>query len=271
MSGLALRALPMTFAIYAIEALLGLFAVLPGALELSPVLAHSDGASLQALRLETVLDFAGVARATLRTLGLAALAGLVVGPFLQMSWLSALAQRNSVQGAFAQGARLTPRAWLVSLLVALLTALFAAPVLCAAYGLHRWLDGTVAARTHDLALLGTLSPLLPMLCIAHVLHDVARARALHLRAARSAFGGLRVALRPRVFARAALAWAVGMLAMALAALLGQRVVEPGVATLATLALLQSALLARLFARSWWLACALAQIGQVAPEVIVEEA
>ena len=274
MMALARRALPMTFVIYGIEALLGLYAVLPGALELAPALALAlgDDGLVEALGLETLLDLAGVARVSLRALGLAGLAVLVLGPWLQMSWLSALAQRGSVQSAFAAGARLTPRAWLVSLWVLLLAALCVAPVLGAAYGVHRWLAAPVAARTHDIVLAGVLALLLPILCIAHVLHDVARARALHLRATRSALGGLRLALRPRMCSRAALAWGFGIGALALATWAGPHLSGSRTASLTTLSLLQSALLARLFARSWWLACAVLQIGQLAAEVsVVEEA
>ncbi|MET0339684.1 MAG: hypothetical protein ABW252_01715 [Polyangiales bacterium] len=252
MTARALRALPMTFLVYAIEAALAAFAVLPGALELTPGWAASPGPRLEALRIDALLSLGAVGRTSLRGFALAALALFVVGPFLQMSWLSALTSPMSVQRSLAQGARSTPRAWLVSLGMLVPTALAVAPALGAAYLVNRFVADD---RARDLALAACALGLGAALLWAHAAHDVARAQALARRAGASVLFAVRASLWPPLLLRAALAFVVGLALPALALWLASLVATRPYGVLLGVLLLQSALLGRLMLRAWWLAAA----------------
>lgn len=245
---LAVRALPITFLVYVVEALLAVFASWPGGVELSAKL-HAVSLDPAALR-----ELATVVRGYGRGHGLAVLAVLALAPWLHMSWLAMLSEPQSPLRALARGARSLPRAWLVSLGLGLVFVLCAAPIVGLAYGVEQTLGQDPDARRHDLALLGALAPLLPLAFFFHVAHDLARAASLELHTWRSIGRGLRLALRPLVLAAASGAALVGV-ALPLAAHAGSWQLGSLPATM----LLQSVLLLRLVVRASWLGHALALV------------
>jgi len=256
----ARRALPLTFLVYMLEALVGALAALAPADAWAPALAaapwqESDTAALLERAPALLLSLVSHGRVALGALGALAL----LGPWLQLAWLRALAAPTSVAGALRSSARLVPRAWLVSLLVALAVAIAAAPWAVGAWGLHRLLEHTPDARLHDLALAAVLAPLAPIALWAYALHDLARAAAL----TEPARAALRTAWRASRHAHVlgtALALALAGQALVLAAgtatlALRGRALDAALSTL----VLQSALLGRLALRSVWLARALARV------------
>lgn len=254
---LAMRALPFTFALYVLEAVLASFVALPTGLELGRQLrASSWDAAQSALFLERLPELAALLR-TSSLSGLIALAALwLLGPWLQMSWFAALAELSSPLAALARGARLVPRAWLVSLLVGLTMLLAAAPFLLIAYALHGGLSSSPDARFHDLMLSFALLPLLPLAVFGHVLHDLARARAFYSGALDGLVNGLRSTLSWAVLLRAVGLSALGFFALLAAHAIAWQV-DGAFRFLIAVVALQSALLGRLFVRSVWLAIALA--------------
>lgn len=255
-ASLALRALPFTFVIYVIEAVLATFVALPSGLEIAGQLRTS---SWDRAQWALLLDRLPALLAAMRMSGFAALVLLgvllVLSAWLQMSWLASLDELMTPLRALARGARLIVRAWLVSLLVVALLLLLCLPFGLMAYSVHSGLAGSTDARFHDLALASALVPLLPLWLFGHTLHDLARARALYRGALDGVVQGFRHALRPRVLLRSLSLWALGtglvLLAHALAYLTGG-----AFRFVITVVLVQSALLARLVVRSVWLARAL---------------
>ncbi len=253
----ARAALPVTFAVYALEAGVAASAALPLFVELADhlVVARWDGSAQAAL-----LDAGPQLATALRGAGLEALLAFgalwLLGPWLHMSWLAALAGLAPWH-ALERGRQVALRAVAVSLWVAAIFVLLTLPFGLLAYALHRWLSGPLQAPSHDLALLAALSPLAPIALFTHALHDLARAQALELRARVSVRRALRLVLRPTVQARA-LGWLVLGHALVLAASATASALPQSVLGLAaTTATLQSALLARLVIRSVWLATATA--------------
>jgi hypothetical protein len=245
---LAVRALPVTFLVYVLEALLAVFASWPSGVELS--------AKLQALSLDPAAlhELATVSRGYGRGHGLAILAVLALAPWLHMSWLAMLSEPQSPLRALARGARSMPRAWLVTLALGSIFVLCAAPFVGLAFGVVQALGDDPDARRHDLALLGALLPMLPLALYFHAAHDLARAASLTLHTWRSVWRGLRLALQPLVFATALAATLVGV-ALPLAAHAGSWQLGSLPATM----LLQSVLLLRLVVRASWLGHALALV------------
>jgi hypothetical protein len=253
---LALRALPFTFVVYVLQALLASFVALPGGLELARQLRASSWDRLQwALLLEKLPELGAIVRSSALSGLVALVVVLVLGPWLQMSWLCALDQLSTPLRALARGARVTARAWLVSLLVLLVFALGCAPFLLIAYSVHHGLASSTDARFHDLTLAAVLAPLLLVALFAHTLHDLARARALYRGALNGLLLGLRAALSPRMLSRSLGMWLLGALLVLLSHALVSLADGP-FRFVVTVAVLQSALLARLFVRSLWLGSAL---------------
>lgn len=250
---LGLRALPLTFFVYCVEATLAVFASFPLAAELTPRLAaFADTPLFQAAALDpsALRELGALARGFLRANGLALLAMFVLAPWLQMSWLGALAEPQSPLRALARGARRLPRAWLVSIGVWLGGALAAAPFLALAFAMTRWLAGA-SAQHADLALLGSVLPLLPILLYVHVAHDLARAASLDRRAGSSVLAGLRGARRPS-------AWLPGLGALAVGLMLpaATHAASWPLRGLSATLLLQAVLFVRLVVRGAWLGHAL---------------
>lgn len=267
MSGLrdARRALPLTFAIYVLHALVATFVALPTSVALlDRVRPSSSAPSDVAVLLESGDSLEPLLHASTLDLVLAALALLLLSPWLHMSWCVALTSSTSTLGALERGASLAGRAWLVSLAVGLIALLAALPFGCGAYVLHLHYEAATEAKVHDLAVAAALIPLLPCAFVASVLHDLARVSALSRGAIASVRRSLRMA-RPRLLALAlalsALGWAIVALSHALVAPLG----SGPIALVLTVTLLQLALLAKLVVRSAWLACAHARIGPVASD------
>lgn len=262
----ARRALPLTFAIYVLHALVATLVAVPTSLSLlARVRPYSRFPSDVAVLLESGDSLGALLHASALHLVLAAVALTLLSPWLHMSWCVAITNSTSTLGALERGAGLTVRAWLVSLSMALLALLAALPFGCGAYVLHLHYEAATEARAHDLAVAAALVPLLPGAFVASVLHDVARVSALSRGAIASVRRSLRVA-RPRLLALAlaltVLGWAMVVASQALAAILG----TGPLALVLTVALLQLALLAKLVVRSAWLACAHATVGPVASEV-----
>lgn len=251
----AVRALPLTFVVYTVEACLALLIALPLGVELlddgRATLAHALGRAVWLDRLGSLLPTLRL-QSTASLLHMALL--VLIAPWLHMAWLYALAQPAGVGRALAEGAQRYVRAWLITLWVLLLTALASAPFLAAASVAEALLrDGD--ARLHDLVLSAVCLPLLLVLWVAHVLHDLARARALGEGAWSAVRSSIGMALRPRtqlpalLFALLALAVHGAIWLLVTRGTLDQRV--------PSLALLQLACLLGLFLRSGWLAWTLA--------------
>jgi hypothetical protein len=247
------RALPVTFALYVIEACVAALAALPLASEFTRSAPVVEDATALAQWLERLLLLAAPARVGARGALLAFAALLLVSPGLHMTWLSALSRREYVMDSVTRGVRLWFRACLVSLWVAAGMLIFALPFVGAAWGVSRVLADQLNDRVHDLILVSALAPLACFAFFAHVWHDLARARALHEGAFASTRSSLRFALRPAVLSGAllwsGLGWSLLVAAQfAPSARLGAPLILVG--------LLQLAVLARLFLRSRWLTLAL---------------
>lgn len=253
----AARALPLTFTVYVVEALLTTAASLPVLRESAQELALSPwDASARALVLDRLWELAAVLRGgALEAAILLGVLGLL-GPWLQMSWLSALRAPRDLSRALAEGARRTPRALGVSALVLALCLVLAAPSALLAWLAHRKLEASLSARSHDLALAAALAPAALVALLAPTFHDLARAAALAQRPLRSVRSALRLVLSARVLLPAALAFLLGH-AFVLVAQRAAAALSGEVGWALGTAALQSALLARLWLRSLWLAHALA--------------
>jgi len=245
----------MTFVVYAVEACLALLIALPLGLELLDDGRASFASALgRAAWLDRVAELLPALRLQSTSWLLHGALLLLVSPWLQMAWLHALAQPSGLGQALAVGAQRYLRAWLVTVWVLLLTALASAPFLLAASVLENLLrEGD--ARLHDLLLAAACLPLLLVWWAAHVLHDLARARALSAGAWAAVSGSLRLAVRPRAQLPAVL-FAILALAVHGAAwlLVGRGTLDSRVPALAVW---QLSCLLGLFLRSCWLACALA--------------
>jgi hypothetical protein len=250
----ALRAAHVTFAIYALEALLALFVSAPLTSELTRD-ARALGARplFRAAALEHGLELLPALRVEARSLTLAALLMLALTPLLRMAWLSALASPLGVRRALGEGARLYLRALSASLLLLACTVLALAPWLLFAYLVDAWLDAR--ARLHDLLLFAAAGSVLPVLFLASVAHDLAHAFALAHGPLRAARLTLRAALSPRAFPAALLALIAGALVGALPLLLLANASPAG--ALFAVALTQAGAFCAAGVRSVWLAHALA--------------
>jgi hypothetical protein len=249
----AARALPMTFAIYLLEAAIAVLVGLPIATELAGRAPHGGDATALAQWLERGLQFAAPARVSAQGGALASAAVLLLAPWLQMAWFSALSRREPFVESLANGFRLWLRAGLVSLCVLLATGLALAPFAAAAWGVSRVLLDQLNDRVHDLTIACAALPLLFVACFAHVWHDLARARALHEGAFRSTRRSLRFAIKPTIVLRA-LFWTGLGWSLLWAAQLVPTVRLAGPAGL--VCALQISVMSRLFLRSRWLADAL---------------
>lgn len=248
-----IRALPMTFVVYVVEACLALMAVGPLAIELTEDARPSFRSSLgRVVWLETVDALAPAFRAQRTGAILSALLLLLLAPWLQMAWLQALAGPISVARALREAAALYGRAWSVSIVTLLLTAVVASPFVVTLLVVDDWVSNSSDARLHDLALLTAALPLVPIAWTALLLHDLARARSLAATAWSSVMGSLRAALsvRAQLPAIALIGLATG--ARAAGFWLGQRSEDPSSIN----AQLQLACFVALWLRSAWLACAL---------------
>ncbi|MFT3922539.1 MAG: hypothetical protein QM778_08395 [Myxococcales bacterium] len=262
----SMRALPMTFVIYLTEAALALVFGLPAALELTRSAPQGADSTADAERLEFLLGLGQAGRLVGATGLFAGIALWLLAPWLQMAWLSALSRRESVGESLVQGARLYVRAQLLAIPVVIGVALSLVPFGVAAWGISQLSASQLNDRVHDLGIACALAPGLPVLLAGLAWLDLARARALHEGPWTSAVRSLRAALQPVTILRALFfglaGWTLFLLAQApLLERLGGR-------PLVVLAL-QSAVLARLFLRSRWLAdaltCAEASAGSRASE------
>jgi hypothetical protein len=254
-------ALPFTFFVYVVEALIALACALPLGLELNADLRASlADPSGRAVWLDRVPELIPVLRAQGGSAALFGLLWLALSPWLQMAWLYAIARPSGTRGALAQGARLYFRAWRVSLWVIVLLALACLP-LGAALPIALWAFSEQGEeQLHDLALAAAAGALLLLLWTAHVLHDLARAHALSLPAWRAVRASLRSCFRPRVQATALAFWLAALAlrgTQLLVAALGAELAGAG-----AVALLQAACFAALLARGAWLARALACAGEI---------
>jgi hypothetical protein len=258
----ALRALPLSFLLYLIQAAAALLTSVPLGLELladeRATLTSPAGRAAWLDRGLELLPALGVARQS--ALIVAALL-LLSSPWLQMAWLAALARPVGVLGALEQGARSYLRALTVSVLSLACLALALLPGAGTAWLCHTLLAAPSHARLHDLLLIACAVPCLGIVWIAHVAHDLARACSLRRGAWTSLRSGLRGALRPRV----------QLVGLSLAgAALGLRSIHYYVwregarlDLVSTTALLQGACFAALFLRSLWLGSCLACVEQPA--------
>lgn len=252
----ALSALPVTFLLYVFEALLAISFALPLGLELTQQLGGRWDESQTALALESVTTLASGLRVSAGSAVLSLTLLVLLSPWLQMTWLSALSEHTTTLDALSRGARLTARAWWVSCLLALATLLALTPFGLTAYCVHRALIHSTDARFHDLTLVAALAPVVPVLLFAHLVHDLARASALERSGFQSVLHALRVARRVSLWPRALALPALGYGMVLLAELAAFRAVEVPLRFLLSATALQSALLARTFLRSFWLASAL---------------
>lgn len=251
----ALRALPMTFFIYVLQAWTAVLIALPAANELVARVPTGQPASAHALALERIFQLGSDLRLVALPSLLAGLTWLLVTPFLHIAWLSALARREAFGASLATGGRLYLRACIVSawVFLGLLAAL--TPWAGLSYGVYHYIADLPNDRIRDVTCATLLLPLLPSLFIAHTWHDLARARALEEPALRAAMRSVRSALRPRVLLQSLLYSLVGFALLALGQII--ELPFPDASHELLVAALQTSLLARLFLRSRWLCDALA--------------
>ncbi len=252
-----LRALPMTFTLFVLQAWVATLATLPIASEVTRSLPGGKAAVALAASLEQLLALGATLRPAGQSWLLLGLSWLVLSPWLQMAWLSNLAHQSSVGAALVAGTRLYVRACFVSLWVLLGATLVTAPLALSACGVWHFMADHPSDRLRDLLTLGLILPALPLLGLAHTWHDLARARALYESAFKAALHSARFALKPTLFLSAFLLAGVGWALVAVSQLV---VDDHHIATqpsFVLVALLQSCLLARLVLRSRWLAQALA--------------
>lgn len=249
----ALRALPLTFVIYLVEAVLALYCALPLSLELgADARASLTTAIGRAVWLDRALELLPALRLSGRS-GLLSLASLVLlSPLLQMAWFSSMQRSFGAMRALEQGLRLYLRAGLVSLLCALVALLLLVPWAGAAWLADALLAAPARARLHDCTLALLLSPSCLVLVYAWLVHDLARARALGAGPFAAVAFGLRAALRARVLLSALVLLLGGLGLRAVQLYASQR--EAG--ALLSVGLLQSACFGALFVRSLWLATCL---------------
>jgi hypothetical protein len=243
----------MTFVIYLIEAALAVVAGLPFALDFSNSAPRGHDLSARAQWLEYALSLGTPARLAVSTSALALATLYLLGPWLQMAWLSALGRREGLGESLATGARLWWRACLVTLWVSIGVLLGLAPFALAAWGLSRLSAARLNDRVHGLAIACALLPVLPVLIAACAWFDLARARALQEGAWTSAIRSLRTAIQPATIMRALL-WSVAGWLLFIVAQVAPLARWGGPPLL--MFCLQTAVLMRLFVRSRWLADAL---------------
>jgi hypothetical protein len=244
------RALPVLFAIYALQACAALVMALPAGLELVASAPVGFDAVARAEWLDMLLAWRVPARLTgLNALSIA-LVWLLLSPWLHMAWLSALSEPESLGTSLARGARLWLRATLVSCFVLLFASLAATPCLLAAWKLPALQAIRSDDRRHDLTVLLSLLPLAPVAALAHVWHDLARARALTQGWFSSTLQSLRDSLRITCLVSAGVWSGLGWSAVVASHCLSQRFAS---ALVVQVALLQAGMLVRLVLRSRWLA------------------
>lgn len=191
---------------------------------------------------------------------------VLVGPWLTMSWLAALAKPRPVSEALGAGAR--------SYFPSLAVSIFHGPLLAVAVGLvvagpvvaGLVLSGSPDAQTHDLWVLGALVPGVVLVAWVAVSHDLGRAALVvhEVGPWRATRLGMRAALRPTALP-AYVMWLVVGLALAAVGLAVGAAGDLGVwwATLATLVLQQAVAFARTVVRARWLAGAVARVERLA--------
>ena len=248
-----LRALPITMLAFLLQLLFAAPLVFPSVLELQRVLSGPFDGATQAQLLDTLL----ASGAILRMLGVQSLllgiVWLVLTPLLSMAWLSALSEPMGPGRALAQGARLYLRAVSVSALVLACALFVLGPWPFLAYGFSRWIDPGTDVRAHDVAVLVSLFPLLPLGLVVHSWHDLARARSLELgflrAVTRSAGDAFRASVLVRALALSALGTALVCLAVAVTGGDGESMFSPLIAAI----VVHGAVFARYYLRSLWLA------------------
>lgn len=250
----ALRALPLTFVIYIVEAVFALYCALPLSMELgADARATLTTAIGRAVWLDRALELLPALRLSGRS-GLLSLASLVLlSPLLQMAWFSSMQPAFGAMRALEQGLRLYLRAVTVSLLCALVGALLLLPWAGAAWLADALLAAPARARLHDCTLGVLLSPTCLVLVYAWLVHDLARARALRVGPFAAVALALRAALRARVLLSALVLLLASFALRALQLYASQRTAG----ALLSVGLLQSACFGALFVRSLWLATCLA--------------
>jgi hypothetical protein len=251
----ALRALPLTFVIYVVEAVLALYCALPLSLELgADPRASLSSAIGRAVWLDRGLELLPALRVAGHSSLLSLALLLLLSPWLQVAWLSSMQRAFGSLRALEQGLRLYLRASIVSLLCLLVAVLLALPWAGAAWLADALLAAPARARLHDCALAVLLAPCALVLIYAHLVHDLARARALDAGAFAAVAFGLRAALRGRVLLAGLILLLTGLALRALQLYMSQR--DAGLGAWLGVAPVQSASFAGLFVRSLWLATCL---------------
>ena len=248
-----LRALPITMLAFLLQLLFAAPFAFPSALELQRVLSGPWSGPTQAQLLDTLLASGPI----LRMLGvqslLAMVLWLVLAPLLTMAWLSALSEPMRPARALAQGVKLYLRALSVSALLFGIALFVLGPWPLMAYGFSHWIDPATDVRAHDVAVLVSLVPLLPLGLVMHSWHDLARARSLELgflrSVTRSAADAFRISVLVRALALSALG--TGLVALSLAITGGHS--DSWLSPMFAALVVHGAVFARYYLRSLWLA------------------
>jgi len=251
------RALPLTFVVYAVTSVLGALEALPASIELQRVSTLSiRGGSAAIARAESLLGLLSTGRALGVTLIIALLAYALITPWLHMSWLSALSEPRSPGKALAHGGQLVGRAMSTSLWVGLGSLLILAPFPLLGWLVRSLLETRVNARVLDLTTLLFLLPCFASLCVALTWHDLSRALCL----SRSGFSSARLsfwaAFRPKHLASFVTFSALSWLLFGLTQWLVLSVSGSFVSGVLSVALLQTVAFTRCVLRSRWLTQAL---------------
>jgi hypothetical protein len=248
-----LRALPVTMLAFLLQLTFAAPLALPTSLELSRVFTGSWSGPSQAALFDTLTASGPLFRVLGVQSALALAIWMVVSPLLTMAWLSALSAPMGPGRALSQGVRLYLRAVSVTLFILLCALFVLGPWPLLAYGFSHWIDASTDVRAHDVAVLVSLAPLLPLGLAVHSWHDLARARSLELGFLRSVTRSAGDAFSASVLLRALLLGLSGTLLVVGAVWCVGGDSDSAFSPIFAALLVHGAVLAKYYLRSLWLA------------------
>ena len=262
MSPAVRRALPMTFVVYVVEALLaaGLGAWVDARFGSLARAAPAQLAVERARRLAQLAENAAPLWDLLTfALPLYALLLLALRPLLTMAWCSSLANTESIAHAVGNARRLYGRSAMINVWLGAV-AIIPATGLAATTALGPFAALSLESGSRTAICAGSLATLWAL----HLLHDLAQAHCRSQLAKPSMLLAARQLLRPRLWASAT-AWhaAATVISGVFAYLAFASSKGPGL-TWAALPLLQVAAFSRLILRSGWLAACLEHAAKAPP-------
>jgi hypothetical protein len=248
-----LRALPITMLAFLLQLLFAAPLAFPTALELQRVLSGPFRGITEASFYDTLLASGAILRMLSVQALFAGVLWILLSPLVCMAWLSALSEPMGPLRALARGARLYLRAASVSALILVCALFMLGPWPLLAYGFSHWIDPGTDVRAHDVAVLLSLLPILPLGLVLRSWHDLARARSLELGFLRAVTRSASDAFRGSVLVRALLLAGLGTLLVSTAVYAvggdSDSLLSPMFAAL----VVHGAVFAKYYLRSLWLA------------------